>query len=234
MTIEPSMSSLFSPPHFLTMYRCIGIVKGKYLPSAEAFSQGILVSKDGSIYPVTLGAKLEKLLQGNPNLVASTSIWVVWPRIEKESKKLSFYIKGRQKEPTLDLQQTWLLAADGYFSIRGVVISQENGQLSVQIRRNFQVPLGLESAMQWQPFIIEVEGLLPQQEVGDFWELDVKLVGFKLVMDEARLIMEFPRRKYNNYVSVENHPKPQLPKETNNQTLSLANHQRVTASQTKE
>ncbi|NDJ26263.1 hypothetical protein GS682_32815 [Nostoc sp. B(2019)] len=117
---------------------------------------------------------------------------------------------------------------------QGVVISQENGLLTVQIRRNFQVPFGSESAMQWQPFIIEVEGLLPQQEVGDFWELDVRLVGSRLVMDEARLIMEFPRRKHSNSVSAENHSKPELPKETNNQTLSLGNHQRATASQIKE
>jgi hypothetical protein len=234
MTIEPSMSSLFSPPHYPTMSRCIGIVEGKYLPSTEAFNQGTLVFKDGSIYSATLGAKLEKLLQENPELVASTNIWVVWPRMEKESKKLSFHIKGRYKEPTSDLQQTWLLATDGYFSIRGVVISQENGLLTVQIRRNFQVPFGSELAMQWQPFIIEVEGFLPQQEVGDFWELDVKLVGSKLVMDEARLIMEFPKRKHSNSVSAENHPKLELLKETNSQTLNLSNHQRVTALQIKE
>ncbi|WP_341529997.1 hypothetical protein WKK05_12200 [Nostoc sp. UHCC 0302] len=228
------MSSLFSPPHYPTMSRCIGIVEGKYLPSTEAFNQGTLVSKDGSIYSATLGTKSEKLLQENPELVASTNIWVVWPRMEKESKKLSFHIKGRHKEPTSDLQQTWLLAADGYFSIRGVVINQENGLLTVQIRRNFQVPFGSESAMQWQPFVIEVEGFLPQQEVGDFWELDVKLVGSKLVMDEARLIMEFPKRKHSNSVSAENHPKLELLKETNSQTLNLSNYHSLTASQIKE
>jgi hypothetical protein len=155
-------------------------------------------------------------------------------RHEKESKKLSFHIKGRHKEPTSDLQQTWLLAAEGYFSIRGLVISQENGQLSVQIRRNFQVLFGAELVMQCQPFVIEVEGFLPQQEVGDFWELDVKLVGSKLVMDEVRLIMEFPKRKYSSSVSAENYSKPELPEETNGQTFSLGKHQKATASQTKE
>lgn len=200
MTIEPSMSSLFSPPDYPTMYRCIGIVEGQYLPSKEEFNKGILVSKDGSNYPTTLASKLEKVLQENPELVASTSIWVVWPRMEKESKKLNFHLKGKQKEPTSDLRQTWLLAADGYFSLRGVVINQENGYLSVRIRRNLQVPLGYESAMQWQPFIIEVKGLLPNAGLGDFWELDVRFVNSTFVMDDARLIMEFPKRSQENFV----------------------------------
>lgn len=234
MTIEPSMSSLFSPPDYPTMYRCIGIVEGQYLPSAEAFKQGTLGFQNGSIYPATLGVKLEKLLQENPELVASTSIWVVWPRMEKESKQLNFHIRGSYKKPISDLQQTWLLAADGYFSIRGVVISQENGQLSVQIRRNFQVPLGSELAMQWQPFVMEVAGLLPNVGLGDFWELDVRLVGSKLMMDDARLIMEFPRRKHSNFVNAENHSTLELSKETDGQTLSLDNHQRATAAQIKE
>lgn len=205
MTIEPSMSSLFSPPDYPTMYRCIGIVEGQYLPSAEAFKQGTLISKNGSIYPATLGVKLEKLLQENPELVASTSVWVVWPRMEKESKQLNFHIRGRYKESISDLQQTWLLAADGYFSIRGVVISQENGQLSVQIRRNFQVPFGAELAMQWQPFVIEVAGLLPNVGLGDFWELNVRFVNSTFVMDDARLIMEFPKRSQENFVIDEDH-----------------------------
>ncbi|MHC5918211.1 MAG: hypothetical protein ACYTXE_46300, partial [Nostoc sp.] len=112
----------FAPPDFPTMYRCLGIVEGQYFPSKEEFNNGILVTKDGSIYSTTLASKLERLLQENPELVASTSIWVVWTRMERESKKLNFHLRGRQKEPTSDLQQTWLLAAEGYFSLRGVVI----------------------------------------------------------------------------------------------------------------
>ncbi|MEH1899591.1 MAG: hypothetical protein V7K94_30745 [Nostoc sp.] len=224
------MTTPFSPPDFPTMYRCIGIVEGQYFPSNEEFNNGILVTKDGSIYSTTLASKLEKLLQENPELVASTSIWVVWTRMERESKQLNFHLRGRQKEPTLDLQQTWLLAAEGYFSLRGVVISQENGQLSVQIRRNFRPPFGAESAMQWQPFIIEIEGLLPELGVGvgDFWELDVRLVGSKLVMDDARLILKFPKRREEIFVSAENHIIPGLLKKTNGQTPTEGNHKTTT------
>jgi hypothetical protein len=83
--------------------------------------------------------------------------------------------------------------------------------------------------MQWQPFIIEIEGLLPELGVGDFWELDVRLVGSKLVMDDARLILKFPKRREENFVSAENHIIPGLLKETNGQTPTQGNQKTMTA-----
>ncbi|WP_373527613.1 hypothetical protein [Nostoc sp.] len=201
----------FSPPDFPTMYRCIGMVQGKYLPSSEAFNQGILVTDDGNIYSATLASKLEKSLQDNRDLVDSgSSIWVVWPRMETQSKKLNFHLRGRL-EATLDF-------AKNYFSIRGVVRSQENGKLSVQIWRNFRPPLGYEKAMQWQPFTLEVEGSVAQQFFGDFWELDVCLIDSRLVLEDGRLIIKFPKPRKNCSVNAENHLIAEVPKETNAQT----------------
>lgn len=40
--------------------------------------------------------------------------------------------------------------------------------------------------MQWQPFTLEVEGSVGQQFFGDFWELDVRLIDSRLVLEDGQ------------------------------------------------
>lgn len=188
------MTNPFPPPDFPTMYRCIGLVRGQYLPSVDSFSAGVLIAEDGSKYPAFLLNKVSKWLSDNPDQLSQSHIWSVWPRTLKDSPGLFLHLMCIS-HPQDETRQKAIAAAVDYFSIRGVVVFQDDGKLGVRIKRNQKPPQGKEKATAWQPFIVVVDGFLPTAKRGQFWELDCCRDGERLVMEDARLIAEASKHK---------------------------------------
>jgi len=188
------MTNPFPSPDFPTMYCCIGLVRGQYLPSSDAFTKGILLTEDGFKYPAVLLGKLGKFLQDNPRQLNQSHIWSVYPRTRKESLMLFFQLV-RVCRPLDEKRQKVIAAGVDYFSIRGVVMFKNDGKLGICIKRNQTPPVGEEKAQRWQPFIIVVNGFLPTAKCNQFWELDCYRDGERLVMEDARMIQDALKHK---------------------------------------
>jgi hypothetical protein len=173
-------------------YRAIGLILGKYLPSAEEFNQGTLLTDDGSIVDAVILGRIMSLIKNHIE-VDKSHLWVVYPRIRKEDNKLHAQIMGvwdprlvikplnsesdvepNTDPPALDLETIPTLDNLGipsnYFSIRGEVIfqSRETREIFVKIR---QAPK--KKSEEERYFKIRLVGDLPHKMVGNFWDFDV-------------------------------------------------------------
>jgi hypothetical protein len=183
-------------------YRAIGLVFGKYLPSAEEFNQGTIVADDGTLVDSAILGRVVSLIKNHIDLNKS-HLWVVYPRSRKEDNKLHTQIMGIW-EPELALRpieaETKPPVVDepdkipsvetigipiNYFSIRGEVIyqSRETKEIFVKIR---QAPKKKNEEERY--FKIRLVGDLPQKLVGNFWDFDVLREGDDLILRSGRAV----------------------------------------------
>ncbi len=108
------------PPDTPTQYRAVGFLHAKYLPSAENFLRGTLVTDDG-LFPAALNHALANWLNKNPEQLSTSCIWLVYPRKLKESPGLTFSAYS-----IVEIEQS----VANYFSIRGQLWGwdEETGQ----------------------------------------------------------------------------------------------------------
>lgn len=180
-------------------YRAIGLILGKYLPSAEEFNQGTLLADDGTVIDAVILGRILSLIKNHLDLEKS-HLWVVYPRIRKEDNKLHAQIMGIWdphlvikplnaesivKEPmpqsgdyanepnpdvaTIPSLET-IMIPDNYFSIRGEVIYQSRETREIFVKIR-QAPKKKDEEERY--FKIRLVGDLPLKMVGNFWDFDV-------------------------------------------------------------
>lgn len=198
------------PPSEPMQYRAIGLVRGKYTPSDEQFTRGMLsVSDEQAIDSVLLG-RVMSLVKNHLDL-ATEHLWVVYPRTRQQDGNLHLQIVGVWEPENLDkTQQPSDEAAesvegsptesapppqvaesepegsgveDGYFSIRGEVIfqAQEQEQIVVKIR---QTPRNDKEIPKF--FKLTLKGVLEKKAVGHFWDFQVHRQAEALVIKQAQ------------------------------------------------
>ncbi len=186
-------------------YRAIGLILGKYVPSAEEFNQGSIATDDNTTIDAVILGRIMSLIKNHVDLDKS-HLWVVYPRIRKEDNKLHAQIMGIW-DPQLVLKPT--MASDSvdaepppsepqavpsietlgipstYFSIRGEVIfqSRETKEIFVKIR---QAPKKKTDEERY--FKIRLVGDLPQKLVGNFWDFDVVRVDNELTIRSGQFV----------------------------------------------
>jgi hypothetical protein len=186
-------------------YRAIGLILGKYLPSAEEFNQGTLLANDGTVIDAVILGRIMSLIKNHLDLDKS-HLWVAYPRIRKEDNKLhaqimgvwdpQLVIKPLNADPVADPMPAdsdaplipsieMLGIPDNYFSIRGEVIyqSRETREIFVKIR---QAPK--KKTEEERYFKIRLVGDLPQKLVGNFWDFDVLRVDNDLVIRSGQSV----------------------------------------------
>ena len=189
-------------------YRAIGLILGKYIPSAEEFNQGMMLADDGTEIDAVILGRIMSLIKNHLDLEQS-HLWVVYPRIRKEDNKIHAQIMGiwdpqllikpfvstededvrSLTEPatsstTMPTIET-LGIPDTYFSIRGEVIyqSRETREIFVKIR---QAPK--KKTEEERYFKIRLIGDLAQKLVGNFWDFDVLRVGNDLEIRSGQFV----------------------------------------------
>ncbi|MBZ8182576.1 hypothetical protein [Oscillatoria salina] len=201
------------PPTEPRQYRAIGLVKGKYQPSEEQWTRGnVITSDDTSLDAVLLGRTIG-LLKNHLDL-DEPHLWVVYPRTRQNESEMHVQIVGVWEPETLDRHEESDPASqpsdssaeaaeaaptieDGYFSIRGEVIfhSREAEKVVVKIR---QSPKPREEKGKF--FKLELKGSLPSERaVGHFWDLEVRLQGNTLIVEQATDIGPLFSRKKKNF-----------------------------------
>lgn len=187
-------------------YRAIGLILGKYLPSADEFNQGTLLADDGTVIDTVILGRILSLIKNHIDLEKS-HLWVVYPRIRKEDNKLHAQIMGiwdphlvikplngeaiadrsedSLSKPTTTPSLDTIGIPNNYFSIRGEVIyqSRETREIFVKIR---QAPKKKDEEERY--FKIRLVGDLPQKMVGNFWDFDILRVGDDLTIYSGQFV----------------------------------------------
>lgn len=180
-------------------YRAIGLVRGRYIASANQFTQGILLTTDGTVIDAVLLGRIMSLVKKHLDL-EKEHLWVTYPRTRQKDGTLHTQIVGVWEPETLTPAEAQNVSSaelsvpivDGYFSIRGEVIfqSQEQEYLIVKIRQAARKPNEKPKF-----FKLKLKGTLQAKAVGHFWELDVMRQANTLVIQNGKDIGPLPGKK---------------------------------------
>lgn len=212
------------PPGELMQYRAIGLIEGRYIPSPEQFTRGVLRTADGLDLSAVLLGRVMSLVRKHLNLERNY-LWVVYPRTREKKEDLHVQVMGvwAPEEMGRPLPQgSRSSVVPDWFSIRGEVVfqSQEKGFIIVKIRRaGKKNPSNQNEATQDslasskpQAFKLRLMGSLPGKGVGNFWDLQVRRQGSLLYVEAGTPIGPVlktppprPRLKRSN-------PRPQIKK----------------------
>lgn len=187
------------PPGDKMQYRAIGLLKGKYTPSADHFNQGILLTEDGTIIDAVLLGRIMSLLKKHLSL-EEQHLWVVYPRPRQKEGNLHAQIVGVWEPEKLTQNEASassysaspLPIEDGFFSIRGEVVYQSEQEQCIIVKIR-QSPRKQEKKPRF--FKLTLTGTLNQKAVGRFWDLQVQRQGNALVVQSAEDIGVVPKRK---------------------------------------
>lgn len=197
-----------SPPSEPKQFRAIGLVRGRYTPSEDKFTQGELLTSDGTTVEAVLLGRIMSLVRNHLDLDAD-HLWVVYPRTREKSEdeeeaKLHVQIVGvwepetlakkddedESSEPVLDLSPGY---EDDYFSVRGEVIAY-SADAEVIIVKIQQAPR--KASDKGKYFKLALLGTLPQEKLpGYFWDFQVRRSGSALKIIQSTCIGLLPPKK---------------------------------------
>ncbi len=81
------------PPSEPMQYRAIGLVRGRYIPSSEQLTQGVLMTTDNVELNAVLLGRIMSLVKNHLDLTKE-HLWVVYPRTRQETDALHLQIVG--------------------------------------------------------------------------------------------------------------------------------------------
>jgi len=149
----------------LMQYRAIGVVYGTYIPHEE-LTKGILITQDGTEIEAVLLGKVIAVVKKRLDL-SKQHCWVVYPRTRTKSGVLHLQINGVWAPEELGKpdQTEDPGVNDGYFSIRGEVMSQsfEENTVMIKIQR---VDQNKTLDRNQSKFKLQLNGILPNHPVG--------------------------------------------------------------------
>ncbi|MEG3926469.1 MULTISPECIES: hypothetical protein [unclassified Microcoleus] len=207
------------PPSEPRQYRAVGLVRGRYTPSEEQFTRGMLIAADGTAIDAVLLGRVMSLVKNHLEL-EQEHLWVVYPRTRQEDGNLHAQIMGvwepetLKKPPELSSDEENQEAAeieasgeastaslppsepdveDGYFSIRGEVIYQSQDEEKYVIVKIKQAPRKNDDKMKF--FKLKLKGDLATKAIGFFWDFHVKLKAESLMIEQANNIGALPIKK---------------------------------------
>ena len=160
--------TIFTPPKHPTQYRCLGVVKGIYKPS-EKIRFGTFVFETGETYQCRLinGKTADRIRSEEPHTQGQSKVYRTWVSTSPEGAVKSFQILNLNFDPDLD-------SPVNIFNLRGVIaqIDKEEKTVKIAIARNETPPPGKEEEREWQPFLVKLEGSLPESaKVNQFWDI---------------------------------------------------------------
>lgn len=210
------------PPSEPMQYRAIGLVHGRYMASAEQFTQGKLLVKDGTQIDAVLLGRIISLLRNHLDL-AQEHLWVVYPRTGQQEDNLHLQIVGVWEpenltpsevidtseaqteesnksayeqqdagEPQPNADSPAPEIKDGYFSVRGEVVFQSAADSQLVVKIK-QAPR--KESDKPKHFKLKLHGVLKTKANGQFWDFQVTRQADKLVVQHSKAIAVLPKPK---------------------------------------
>lgn len=193
------------PPSEPKQYRAIGLVRGKYMPSADQFTRGTLLAADDTLIDAVLLGRVMSLVKNHLDL-NEPHLWVVYPRTRQQDGNLHLQIVGvwepeklhqnqPQPEPeTVEASETNQQSpiTDGYFSIRGEVMfqSRDEEKLIIKIK---QIPRTETDKPKF--FKLQLKGAIADKVVGHFLDIHVERQGNELIIQQINDIGRLQPKK---------------------------------------
>lgn len=206
-------------------YRAIGLVRGVYAPSEEQFTRGTLTTEDGTVIDAVLLGRVMSLVKKHLDLTQA-HLWVVYPRTREKATDLHAQIVGvwepesltksretdeletgevspeTRSEPAPEAASETAAArmpdglTDGYFSVRGEVLSASSEENRVVVRvQQSPKKTGKPGDEKERMFKIILHGTLEGKTVGYFWDLHAQRQGNNLILQSGTLIGLVPPKK---------------------------------------
>lgn len=226
MSFDVQRQQPIPPPSEPMQYRAIGLIRGKYMPSAEQLTRGTLLADDGTLIDAVLLGRVMSLVKNHLDLAIS-HLWVVYPRTRQQDGNLHVQIVGVWEPETLNQNSTPSSESseskdsspeestleeetspdqsqpeyseslsEGYFSIRGQVIYQSRENEEVIVKIK-QSPRKESDKTKF--FKLQLKGLLGEKVIHHFWDLHVKLHTNTLLIEAGNDIgmVHAPKRRSN-------------------------------------
>ena len=191
-------------------YRAIGIVRGIYKPQDDDnFTRGALIDLKGNEIDSVLLGRVITLIRNHISL-EKPHLWVVYPRC-RNNQNLHLQITGIWEPSTLkkdlleeeELNESSnlkvysddLSEGDDYFSIRGELIftKPEEKEVVIKIR---QKPRNQQKKA--LPFKVNLKGEVPINYLKHFISLDVRRVGYQLLIEDFKILGPISQHQKNN------------------------------------
>ena len=153
-------------------YRAVGVVRGRYYPSAQDFNKGILATNEGVIEAV-IAPKENSLTHITPDVIDDELLFHAYPRTNKEQGNALMLQLTKYSKDNLDV--------DNYFSIRGNLVAILDDSILVRIQRN---------ANKDKAFYLGIKGTLPIDGVKKFWDLECIREGNILKLVNGQVVGE--------------------------------------------
>jgi hypothetical protein len=176
-------------PEHPKQYRAIGLLYGRYQPDEAKSNRGILILDNNQILDAVLLGKVICIVKKHLDL-EKKHLWVVYPRMQKNSDNFHVQITGVWEPETLkyDSQNQFistqsLIPESRYFSIRGEVVfyNEEDERIIVKI---IQSSSGKNAKSNFLK--LELKGILDINPLGHFFDLEVELQDQILVITKAQ------------------------------------------------
>lgn len=199
------------PPSEPMQYRAIGLVRGRYVASAEQFTQGSLNTPDGVELSAVLLGRIMSLVKNHLDL-EKDHLWVVYPRTRQENDQLHLQIvgvwepenlakpdaEGEQTETTVQeaAENPELVPSaevpDGGFSVRGEIVYQayDSDSLVIKIKQAPRKPTDKPKY-----FKLKLKGKLEGKAVGKFWDIQAQREEGGLIIEKAEFIADLPKKR---------------------------------------
>jgi hypothetical protein len=221
---KPPRSQPIPPPSEPRQYRAIGLVHGRYVPSEEQHTKGMVVTDDGSEIDAVLLGRVISLIKNHLDL-EKPHLWVVYPRTRQQEEELHVQIAGvwdpkklhpnpeslelpdpEDTEPSEDPQIKRPLrpvevstpseprCEDGYFSVRGEAVFCSAEQELVIIK--IQQTSRNPEEKRKKSFKLHLKGVLPEERpLRHFWDVHLMRDGQHLTIQEANDMGFMPKPK---------------------------------------
>jgi hypothetical protein len=177
-------------------YRAVGVVRGRYYPSATDFNKGILATSD-SVIEAVIASNRNSVTKITPDVIDNELLFHVYPRTNKEQDNSLMLQLNRYSKDNLDV--------DNYFSIRGSLVAVNEDSILVRIQRN---------ANKDKAFYLGIKGTLPKDGVKKFWDLECIREGNILKIVKSQVIEKVSESSSGKLGDDSFQPKPQVAQPT--------------------
>ena len=213
------------PPSEPMQYRAIGLVRGRYQASSEQFTQGSLLTTDGTELNAVLLGRIMSLVKNHLSL-DQEHLWVVYPRTRQENDQLHVQIVGvwepenlAKKSPdTLEESEVSVLeesekeqsssdteekkATDNFIPSSEVADGgfSIRGEVVYQSYGDQSLVVKIKQAPRKPSdkpkyFKVKLQGKVDTKAVGKFWDFEVERQADILTIGKAELIADLPKKR---------------------------------------
>ena len=173
LTLKKSDQSTVAPPDF----QAVGTLEGTLQMTDSQLFQ--FVTGDGVTLDTLLTPRSYPSLRGYCERLEQTLPWTIYPKTNREGEIMFVRLSGFSPSEDRKVDEFW---------ISGEVRHQRDGVIGVRIQPNRRLTLeGLRSVpfRSFPPFLVNLQGELPEAAVGELWRFTCQRRGLRLALQDG-------------------------------------------------